>query len=527
MTTPSAVPSTWPRITATLAPDGAGEVVINDSPTPVRGTTIDDARVQVTTLITQTAAKLARPVRASVTDPHGQWALLIHPDGRVEEDPNAPRKSNRANRRSSATSTLSAPTPPREPEPEGVITEVPTTAPAMPAPQPHTAEPRLEPESASQEWAAVAPSSTGEWTNEPTSGQEAPSAPAAPAPDPVESDDRWGQIKAQPATQGIRGSLNKIGMHFAPDPSELTTRREELRATIESERAQQQDAERQARENAEQEARRAATAQRNRERRELIQTNFGDCKTITIANQKGGSHKTSAVALLAATFGRIRGGSVIAWDANETMGNLGDRTNSDLHANTVVDLLENAADDFASVETSRIGTIDRYVRQQGDDHFDVLASDEDAERQDMVDDQGFQRIHEILARFKRMIVVDTGNNVRVSHFLAAIDATDQLVIPVAAGVDSATGALKTMEAITARGHGDLVERAVVLVHDSETSHTDAAQLFEGKVAAVVRVPFDPALKDGSAIKYETLSPATIDAYQEAAAAIAAQLREAL
>ncbi|MDN5655860.1 MAG: chromosome partitioning protein, partial [Kocuria sp.] len=199
----------------------------------------------------------------------------------------------------------------------------------------------------------------------------------------------------------------------------------------------------------------------------------------------------------------------------------------DLHSNTVVDLLEKSADDFNHVETSRIGTIDRYVRQQGDNHFNVLASDEDPERQDMVDGDGFRTVHQILERFNRMIFVDTGNNARAEHFLAAMEATDQLVIPVSAGLDSALVAEKMMKALTARGYGDLVQNAVVMLHDSESrkiDDTDTARRFEGKVGAVIPIPFDAALKDGGKIDYDALQPATRRAYQEAAAAIAQNLR---
>src|SRR5690606_20244457 len=183
------------------------------------------------------------------------------------------------------------------------------------------------------------------------------------AVDPVEGDARWADISKQPAQRGWRGTLAGLGVKVSPSAEELRQRRETLREQIESEEQQRLEEEAREREEAAQETRRATRAreeaERNRGERTVIQTNFGGCQTVTVANSKGGAHKTTVTALLAATFGRIRGGGVVAWDANETMGTLGDRTMEDLHSNTVVDLLEKSAADFSSVETSLIGTIDK------------------------------------------------------------------------------------------------------------------------------------------------------------------------
>src|SRR5690625_7711613 len=81
--------------------------------------------------------------------------------------------------------------------------------------------------------------------------------------------------------------------------------------------------------------------------------------------------------MLGHTMGTIRGGAVVAWDANETMGTLSDRGMQDRHSSTVVDLIEQAAPSFGSVDGIRLGALDAYVRPQGDSHFDLLASDED------------------------------------------------------------------------------------------------------------------------------------------------------
>ncbi|WP_220085557.1 MinD/ParA family ATP-binding protein, partial [Burkholderia multivorans] len=143
----------------------------------------------------------------------------------------------------------------------------------------------------------------------------------------------------------------------------------------------------------------------------LIQTNYQGTRTILIANPKGGARKTTTTYILGAMIGSTRGGSTIAWDANETMGTLGERARSDRHHRTVVDLLEDGAQHFLDIDSARVGILDAYVRNQGDCHFDVLASDENPSRQDQIDAEGFRKVHDILSHFYRMILVDTGNNI--------------------------------------------------------------------------------------------------------------------
>jgi len=364
-------------------------------------------------------------------------------------------------------------------------------------------------------------------------GPVQPDAPVVADDDPV-----WQERASQPATEGARGRFNAmLGAKIAPSPAELERRRSAYALELEEAEQQRQAEQLAEQEAAAQESRRAARRREEEEAeralRRLIQKNFQKAKTILVANPKGGMRKTTTVYLLAATFGIIRGGSVIAWDANETVGTLGHRAAQDEHQRTVVDLLEQAAADFNSVEGSRLGTLDAYVRPQGDSHFDVLASDEDPERQDIVDSERFATVHEILSRFYRMILVDTGNNIRVSHFLAALEAADQLVIPVAASEDGAYGARYMIDSLRASGHDELVKNAVVLIHDLEPASNASAEYLElahgiadefaGQVAAVLPVPFDPALKGGNEIDYAQLTPATQRAYREAAGAIAASL----
>ncbi|MEV0952360.1 hypothetical protein [Promicromonospora sp. NPDC050249] len=85
----------WPRIDAIVREDGSGEVTIDGTFHPITAGSLEEARVEVLRRVTENAARVGRPVRASATGPEGLWNLIVHPDGTVvpEEDeptPSAP-----------------------------------------------------------------------------------------------------------------------------------------------------------------------------------------------------------------------------------------------------------------------------------------------------------------------------------------------------------------------------------------------------------------------------------------------------
>ncbi|MFI6426426.1 ATPase [Promicromonospora sp. NPDC050880] len=82
----------WPRIDAVVREDGSGEVTIDGTFHPISAASLEEARVEVLRRVTENAARVGRPVRASATGPEGLWNLIVHPDGTVvpEEDELAP-----------------------------------------------------------------------------------------------------------------------------------------------------------------------------------------------------------------------------------------------------------------------------------------------------------------------------------------------------------------------------------------------------------------------------------------------------
>lgn len=262
--------------------------------------------------------------------------------------------------------------------------------------------------------------------------------------------------------------------------------------------------------------------QQLRKQTELVRRNFGGLRQITVVNPKGGAGKTCAVLLLAMTFGRKRGGYVLAWDNNETQGTLGMRSQQDFHSRTVRDLMRDLHQ-FQGMN-SRVGDLSQYVRAQGDGMFEVLASDESATAGEMLTADAFAEIREVVSRFYKLIMVDTGNNVRAENWQAAIDATDQLVVTMSARNDSAETAARMLDHLEQTGRSRLVRQAVSIVSmppsRKELDIPAIERHFAARTRAVLIAPYERMLDSGEPIDYARLSQDSQDAWLAIAAAVA-------
>jgi MinD-like ATPase involved in chromosome partitioning or flagellar assembly len=257
---------------------------------------------------------------------------------------------------------------------------------------------------------------------------------------------------------------------------------------------------------------------------ERVQRSLRGPRTVVVINPKGGAHKTTATLLLAATFGTHRGGSTLAWDNNETRGTLGWRAQPARHQNTAVDLLRDLSR-FNDIRNAQLGDLDNYVRAQGSTQFDVLASDEDAAASSTIDATAFNELHHTLSRFYRVIVVDTGNNMRASNWEAALHAADQLVIVSTIREDTAASAAWLVDGLYEKGHEQKVRNAVtVLASPSKVSDPDLNrrldQHFRSQTRAVHYVPHDDALVDGGTLNFDALAPSTREAWLQVTASVA-------
>jgi MinD-like ATPase involved in chromosome partitioning or flagellar assembly len=481
----------FPNIRAIVRDNGTAEVLVaGNSRVVPAGDSVQELRNNALALIVGEAQTLERPVRVQIEDPEGHGELIVHPDNKIESVSYDPRQTRRRAEAPATTPKAAVPAiietlPGTAPEP------VATAAVSAPAPAP------------------AAPVDAQPWPPAPVAADAVP-VPANPEPQTSaavteEAAPTRRSLKEtsflvsapvlEPATQGWRGTLTRLGLRMDPSEEELSER-EDIRT---------------------------------------VSQHWPGPRTIAVVNRKGGANKTPTVVMLSAILARYSGAATVAWDNNESQGTLGWRTEKGSHDRSVLDLID-ASTELLSPSTNA-AEIAKFVHHQTADKFDVLRSDENDEGDHEVTAEEVDIAHQVLTRYYRLVVMDSGNTARAANWRRMIDHTNQLVVPVTAIEDRAEAARLTLQTLESRGGHDaeLARNAVVIVSES----TDAKRSMSGEalkrakdeaqriadgfapfVRAVGRIPYDPALVNGP-IRYEALQPATQRAWLAAAAAVAA------
>ena len=446
MTTDTA--AAWPRIEATIHDDGTGEVSIGGSTHQVQAEDLPAARDQVRRLVADTARKLGRPVRAVMTDPDGQWPLIVKTDGTLEADETAEAR----------------------PRPR---TETPARTAAEPA-RP-----------------AAAPADD-------TTAAEA--APPAPGPQPSPAQDQpyetrrerrerqsflTQEQREEPATQGWRGAMTRLGIRMSPSPAE---------------RAERADI-------------------------QAVSQHWPGPRTIAIVNGKGGASKTPSTILLSAVFARYGGAGVLTWDNNQTRGTLGWRTEQGPHESTVLDLLPAATELLGTGAQS--ADLARYVHHQTADRFDVLRSQPLAlASEQRLSAEDVDAIWNVARKYYRLVFIDTGNDESDAMWGRLVDHADQIVVATTTRDDHAEAGALLLEALADRSErsAQLAQHAVVVVSQADPRATSAnistvVNGFTSLAREVATIPHDPQMVEGW-LNVAALRPATQRAWLGAAAAVA-------
>lgn len=456
-------PASWPRVEATLDQDGSAHIVIGGIPHTIEAGTVDEARPQVVELIARQAAQLRRPLRALVTDPQGQWPLVIAPDGSVTNDDTKERPRTPQPPPSTPEPQLvelAAPVQP-QPTPEPAATVEAASTVLVPEPSPSTPAPQWQPMAR----AIAAPPA------------EVAALPRRSFLTVISSE--------EPATQGWRGMLSRLGLRVSPSAVE---------------RAERADV--------------AAVSQ-----------HWPGPRTIAIVNSKGGAGKTPSTVCLSAVFARYGGAGVLAWDNNQTRGTLGWRTEQGPHEATLLDLLPQSQRLLGT--SSQAADLAHYVHHQTRDRFDVLRSKPTAlAHEQRVEPADVDAIHAVAAKYYRLVFIDSGNDESDPMWLRMIDHTDQLVVATTTRDDHAEAGALLLEALAERDQrsAQLASQAVVIVSqaDPKAASGDMARVAEGYrtlARDVAQVPHDPAMVDGL-LRLASLRPATQRAWLRAAAAVA-------
>ncbi|MCY7287331.1 MAG: AAA family ATPase [Cryobacterium sp.] len=273
----------------------------------------------------------------------------------------------------------------------------------------------------------------------------------------------------------------------------------------------------------------ASEAEQQRRRYvQAVSQHWAGPRRIAVVNGKGGVGKTVTNAMLAAVFARNGGAGVLAWDNNDTRGTLGWRTEKGPHEATVQDLLP-ATEQLLS-PAAQVSDLARFVHHQTQDKYDVLRSNPELlATGQRITQEDFDALHQVAAKYFRMVFFDSGNDESAPRWLRMIDHTDQLVVATTAlGEPAESGAL-LLEALEARDEHSarLARSAVVVVLQSERQGTRAdaqriANGFSGLARIAVTIPFDRALH-GGALRFDAIGTATQNAWLRAGAAVAAGL----
>ncbi|WP_136611057.1 MinD/ParA family ATP-binding protein [Sinomonas albida] len=452
----------FPPISITIKDETGGELLIGASRQTVVGGSEVEVRRELLGLVVAHARTGGSPVRVTTRDQESIGVLLVSPEGEIEEEYSE-----------SLDETV-------EPVPAAAET------------------PRLKPQASRGEGPAVELTAPGEAADgfdsivksledgdpAPPAESEAPAPAAATVRRSLRDSQSFLAVQdnIEPARKGWQGKANAFGLALAPGAAELAERADE----------------------------------------HLVSRIYSGPRTIAVVNQKGGAAKTPTTVCLAAVFGRA-GGSVLAWDNNETTGSLPWRVERGDHASSALQVLERSSHLLS--DTARAADINAFVHRQTADKYDALFSDQDIDGEHEITADEVDVLHAVASKYFNVILMDSGNNHRAANWRQMIRHTDQLVVTATTVEDRVEGARLTLQGLAGRDErtAQLAADAVAIVSQEQPGHEKLAQLHAEKFRPYVRevhvIPFDPALKDG-VIHFGALRPATQRAWLAAAASVA-------
>jgi MinD-like ATPase involved in chromosome partitioning or flagellar assembly len=239
---------------------------------------------------------------------------------------------------------------------------------------------------------------------------------------------------------------------------------------------------------------------------ERIQKEFtGGTRFVPILTRKGGVGKTTVTTLLGMALASARDDRIIAIDANPDRGTLSERVAKQTRS-TVRDVVTKAASIGGFTDFSALVSRDET-------RLDILASDTDPMLSEAFDENDYNVVADLTARFYSIVLTDCGTGIVHSVMRATLQRADSIVIVSGGSVDEARLASETLTWLEANGYGELVRNAVVALNTA-TQGTNLVKLeeieshFRSRVREIVRIPYDPQLAAGSVVTWRDLRPIT-------------------
>ncbi|PRY06796.1 MinD/ParA family ATP-binding protein [Kineococcus rhizosphaerae] len=273
------------------------------------------------------------------------------------------------------------------------------------------------------------------------------------------------------------------------------------------------------------------------QQRAFLRTPLRGNRHVAVVSMAGGVGKTITAGFLGQAWGEARGDRVCAIDANPDAGNLAERFAGQATVGadgrpvrallTVRDLLT----DDAIAPVDSVADLSNYMTIAGRLHILPAPTSVD----DVLSAQEYRRAQAIADRFYNLTIIDTGTSIAHETHRAILELADDLVFVVGPSMDAARRVKAMMDDLQARGYGDLLARATVMVITRSSAESSLARsrrgggvdpatlasYFARRVRDVVRVPYSRGLSDGMAADFAQLSEDIRAPYLQAAAGIAA------
>jgi MinD-like ATPase involved in chromosome partitioning or flagellar assembly len=235
---------------------------------------------------------------------------------------------------------------------------------------------------------------------------------------------------------------------------------------------------------------------------------------IAVMSLKGGVGKTTTTAALGNTLASLRGDRVIAIDANPDRGTLGLKVKSETAA-TIRTLLAEAPHIVRYADA-------RAFTSQSPARLEILASDTDPAVSEAFNAEDYRTVAGLIERYYSICITDCGTGLLHGAMGATLDLADQIVLVSLVAVDGANSAAATLDWLNAHGHADLARNAIVVLNAVEPKTDVDLDLlerhFNTRCRTVIRIPYDPHLKEGAEVDLARLRPTTRGAYLRLAAA---------
>ena len=242
----------------------------------------------------------------------------------------------------------------------------------------------------------------------------------------------------------------------------------------------------------------------------------GGTRFVPVLTRKGGVGKTTVTTLLGMALASTREDRIIAIDANPDRGTLAERVSKQTRF-TVRDVVTKAASITSFSDLTPLVSHDET-------RLDILASDTDPMLSEAFDENDYNVVADLTARFYSIVLTDCGTGIVHSVMRATLQRADSVVIVSGGSVDEARLASETLTWLEANGYGDLVRNAIVALNTA-TQGTNLVKLeeieahFRSRVREIVRIPYDPQLAAGSVIDYGELRELTKSSARELAALV--------